>query len=91
MNSSGRELLLVYMCAYTKSWRSSGILEKGQATLTSTGYVFADAALVFEDPVAITIVDDESNPIEQRYVILVADPPGGYWWSSTLGAGTISG
>ena len=37
---------------------------------------FADAALVFDDPVAITVVDDESDPIEQRFVILGADAAG---------------
>jgi hypothetical protein len=32
--------------------------------------------LVFDDPVAITVVDDESDPIEQRFVILGADAAG---------------
>jgi uncharacterized DUF497 family protein len=40
------------------------------------GVRFADAALVFEDPVAITLVDDESDPIEQRFVVLGADAAG---------------
>ena len=37
---------------------------------------FADAALVLEDPVAIAVADDESDPIEQRSVILGADAGG---------------
>jgi len=32
--------------------------------------------VVFDDPVAITVVDDESDPIEQRFVILGADAAG---------------
>jgi len=31
---------------------------------------------VFDDPVAITVVDDESDPIEQRFAILGADAAG---------------
>ena len=57
---------MVYMCAYTKSWRSSGILEKATSNVAKHGVRCADAALVFEDAVAITVVDDESDPIEQR-------------------------
>jgi len=37
---------------------------------------FADAALVFDDPVALTVVDDESDPTEQRFVVLGADAAG---------------
>jgi uncharacterized DUF497 family protein len=37
---------------------------------------FADAAIVFDDPLAITIIDDESDPVEQRFVVLGADATG---------------
>jgi hypothetical protein len=40
------------------------------------GVRFADAALVFEDPAAITVVDNESDPVEQRFVVLGADAAG---------------
>jgi hypothetical protein len=36
----------------------------------------AEAALVFEDPVAITVADDKSDPVEQRFVALGADAAG---------------
>jgi len=32
--------------------------------------------MVFDDPVAITVVDDEADPIEQRFVVLGADAAG---------------
>jgi uncharacterized DUF497 family protein len=32
--------------------------------------------LVFEDPLAVTVIDDESDPIERRFVILGADAAG---------------
>ena len=37
---------------------------------------FAEAALVFEDPQATTVVDNESDPLEQRFVTLGADAAG---------------
>jgi hypothetical protein len=61
---------------------------KATSNVAKHGVRFADAAPVFEDSVAITVVDDESDAIELRFVILGA---GGYWWWSTVGAGTISG
>jgi uncharacterized protein len=52
--------------------------DPGKATNNAAkhGVRFADAALVFDDPVAITVVDDESDPIEQRFVALGADAGG---------------
>jgi uncharacterized DUF497 family protein len=49
---------------------------KATSNVVKHGVRFADAALVFDDPVAITVVDDESDPIEQRFVILGADAAG---------------
>jgi len=49
---------------------------KAASNAAKHGIRFADAALVFDDPVAITIVDDESDPTEQRFVILGADAAG---------------
>jgi uncharacterized DUF497 family protein len=68
----------VYICAYTESWLSSGSRIKRQAKVAKHGGRFADAAFVFEDPLAVTVIDDESDPIEQRFVILGPTPPGGY-------------
>jgi uncharacterized DUF497 family protein len=52
--------------------------DPGKATSNAAkhGIRFADAALVFDDPVAITVVDDESDPVEQRFVILGGDAAG---------------
>ena len=49
---------------------------KATSNVAKHGVRFADAALVFDDPVAITVVDDESDPIEQRLVVLGADSAG---------------
>jgi len=49
---------------------------KAASNATKHGVRFADAALVFDDPVAITVVDDESHPVEQRLVILGSDAAG---------------
>jgi uncharacterized protein len=40
------------------------------------GVRFADAALVLEDPYAITITDYESDPGEERFVTVGADASG---------------
>jgi uncharacterized DUF497 family protein len=40
------------------------------------GVRFVDAVLVFEDPLSITVADDESDPMEQRFVTLGADASG---------------
>ena len=49
---------------------------KATSNVAKHGVRFADAALVFDDPVAITVVDDESDPIEQRFVALGVDGAG---------------
>jgi hypothetical protein len=56
------------------------VWDPGKATsnVAKHGVRFADAALVFEDPLAVTVIDDESDLIEQRFVILGPTPPGGY-------------
>ena len=51
-------------------------LGKGQATSRSTGTFCRRGLGVFDDPVAITVVDDESDPIEQRSVVLGAGAAG---------------
>ena len=40
------------------------------------GVGFAEAALVLEDLAAITVIDDESDPSEQRVITLGADAGG---------------
>ena len=47
-----------------------------EGNISKHGVAFAEAALVLEDPMAITIVDDESDPLEQRFVTLEADAAG---------------
>jgi hypothetical protein len=64
---------MVYICAYTESWLSSGTQEKATGNVAKHGVRFADAALVVEDPLAVTVIDDESDPSEQRFVILGAE------------------
>ena len=50
--------------------------EKLARNIGKHGIRFADAAVVFEDPQAITIIDDTSDPLEQRFVTLGADAAG---------------
>ena len=49
---------------------------KLESNIGKHGVGFAEAALVLEDPAAITVVDDESDPSEQRFVTLGADAAG---------------
>jgi uncharacterized DUF497 family protein len=49
---------------------------KATSNVAKHGVRFADAALVFDDPVALTVVDDESDHIEQRFVVLGVDAAG---------------
>ena len=49
---------------------------KAKSNVAKHGVRFADAALVFDDPAAVSMVDDESDPIEQRFVTLGADAAG---------------
>ncbi len=49
---------------------------KAKANLKKHGICFADALLALDDPRAITIVDSESDPSEQRFVTLGLDPLG---------------
>ena len=51
-------------------------LGKLAGNLAKHGIRFADAAVVFDDPLAVTVVDDVSDPMEQRYVTLGADAAG---------------
>ena len=51
-------------------------IAKAASNVAKHGVRFADAALVFDDPVALTVVDDESDPTEQRFVVLGADAAG---------------
>lgn len=50
--------------------------EKLERNIAKHGIRFAEAALVFEDPQATTVVDNESDPLEQRFVTLGADAAG---------------
>src|SRR5271155_2677237 len=59
-------------CAYTKSaWVSSGTRRvKPESTFAKHGVRMPEAIPVFDDPYAITIVDDESDPGEQCFITL---------------------
>ncbi len=50
--------------------------EKAKQNVQKHGVRFADAALVLDDPYAITITDYESEPAETRWVTLGADAQG---------------
>ena len=47
--------------------------EKLKANIEKHGVHFADAIPVLEDPLAITITDQESDPTEERFVALGLD------------------
>jgi uncharacterized protein len=49
---------------------------KLESNIGKHGVGFAEATLVLEDPAAITVVDDESDALEQRFVTLGADAAG---------------
>ena len=49
---------------------------KAKANIRKHGIRFADAVLALDDPEAITLIDGESDPIEQRFVTLGLDPQG---------------
>lgn len=48
-------------------------LEKSLSNFAKHGVRFAEAVPVLEDPLGITVLDDESDPVEQRYVVIGAD------------------
>jgi uncharacterized DUF497 family protein len=50
--------------------------EKAGSNASKHGVRFAEAVLVLEDPAAITVADDESDPSERRFVSLGADASG---------------
>jgi uncharacterized DUF497 family protein len=50
--------------------------KKASQNLAKHGVRFADAALVLDDPYAITVADNESEPSELRWVTLGTDPQG---------------
>jgi uncharacterized DUF497 family protein len=54
--------------------------DPGKATgnVAKHGIRFADATLVFDDPVAIIVVDDESDPSSSVLSFLEPTPPAGY-------------
>jgi uncharacterized protein len=49
---------------------------KEKANLQKHGIRFARAALALDDPYAMTIADRESDPDEERFVTVGADPQG---------------
>jgi len=49
---------------------------KARQNVAKHGVRFADAVLVLDDPYAIRIADNESNPTEARWVTLGADAQG---------------
>lgn len=44
-----------------------------------------EAIPVFDDPYAITVTDDESDPNERRFITLGVAQLAACWWSSTPG------
>ncbi|MFZ0960267.1 MAG: BrnT family toxin [Terriglobia bacterium] len=49
---------------------------KARKNVAKHGVRFADAVLVLDDPYAITLADNESEPAEARWVTLGADAQG---------------
>ena len=47
-----------------------------ESNIGKHGVGFGESALVLEDPAAITVVDDGSDPLERRFVTLRADAAG---------------
>ena len=47
--------------------------KKAASNFDKHGVRFSDAATVFDDPMTVTMVDDESDPSEQRFVVLGVD------------------
>jgi uncharacterized DUF497 family protein len=50
--------------------------EKAEANFRKHGVLFSETEPVFEDNFAITILDDESDPREQRFISLGMDVKG---------------
>jgi len=50
--------------------------EKAKSNLVKHGVRFAEAVPVLEDPSALTVLDNESDPTEQRFWTLGADASG---------------
>lgn len=50
--------------------------EKSVRNIAKHGIRFAEAVPVLEDPLGITVVDDESDPSEQRFVVVGSDAVG---------------
>jgi len=50
--------------------------EKLKANIEKHGVRFSDAVAVLEDPNAVTVTDDESDPGEERYLALGLDSVG---------------
>lgn len=63
-----------YYCTLSRGGRLGP--EKAASNIGKHGVRFAEAALVFEDPAAITATDDESDPSERRFVTLGVDAAG---------------
>ena len=51
---------------------------KSASNIGKHGVRFADAAMVFEDPLSITVADDESDYLEQRLVTMGVERQDGY-------------
>jgi hypothetical protein len=64
---------------------------KLESNIGKHGVGFAEAALVLEDPAAITVVDDESDPWSSVLSLWEPTPRGEFWWWYILGAATTSG
>ena len=66
----------MYISLYTELVALVWDPEKSASNVGKHDVRFSDAALVFEDPMSITVIDDESDPWEQRLVTLGADAAG---------------
>jgi uncharacterized protein len=50
--------------------------EKAAGNVRKHGIRFSDAATVVEDVMAMTVIDNESDPAEQRFIMLATDALG---------------
>jgi uncharacterized DUF497 family protein len=64
---------------------------KAKSNAKKHGIRFPDAVHALDDPRGITVIDDDSEPTEQRFATLGLDSLGGCWWWFTRGAAGISG
>ena len=66
-------------CAYFCTLKSVAVIwdqEKSASNIAKHGIRLAEAVPVLEDPLGVVVVDDESDPMEQRFVTMGVDGEG---------------